>query len=220
MTVNYKHELQLENGTTILYEDGLDGGGFNHLPDFINAVKQFGKEKYNHGLEWCAGYGVIGYYFLTEGIADLMSFNDCYEPALDYCQQTAKLNKVEEKVFTYHSDSLSKISPGHKWDLVLANPPHCFTEDTRKWLLDNGHGDHTARIVCDVDYYAHKEFFNNVRNHLLPGADLFISEVGEFEVILEMAIASGLELAGECPAPMLSIDSNTAAKIFHFREPS
>lgn len=220
MTINYKHELTLENGTTILYEDGLDGGGFDHLPDFIDAVSRYGKEKYKHGLEWCAGYGVIGFHFLTENVCDLMSFNDCHGPALDYCQQTAKFNSVADKVFTYHCDSIGKIDTDHKWDLVLANPPHCFTEETRQWLLNNGHGEHSARIVCDVDWYAHKEFFQHIRKYLLPGADIFISEVSEFETILSMAQNCGLEFAGEYAAPKLSIDSNTAAKILHFREPT
>lgn len=212
-----RFQLPIINGTKIVTEAGLDGGGINHLPDFIDAVKNHGKEKYKHGLEWCAGFGAIGFYFLTEGICELMSFNDCYGASLECCRETAILNGLSDQVFTYHADSIGMINTDHKWDLVLANPPHCFTQETKQWLIDGNHGDHSVRITCDVDYAAHKEFFKNIVNYMDPDGDIFISEVAGFEDIAKLGEEGGLTLVSMIEAPMLKKDSTPHAKIMHFK---
>ena len=65
----------------------------------------------------------------------------------------------------------------------------------------------------------HKEFFANIRNHLLPDADVFISEVGHLDTVQTLAENAGLVFVTKHAAPMLSRDSKTDAVIFHFKEP-
>lgn len=216
-------KIQLDNGFEVQYVVGTDGGGFSHLPNFRLAVSLTGKEHYTSGVEWCAGFGVLGFDFLNRGICDRMSFIDCHEPSIEWINNTIKHNLVEEKAATYLTDRISSIPDDVKWDLLIANPPHSFDENSKRHLEDTVPYPQKAdaiRLTCDVDLLIHREFFANIRKHLLPGGDLFISEVGYLEPIRQLAEDSGLLFVAMHPADKLSEDSKTNAVIFHFKEPS
>jgi len=214
---------ELDNNFTVLYEDGLDGGGIDHLPDFKTAVESSGQSHYTRAVEWCAGFGVIGFDFLNRGVCDHISFIECHEPAIHWLSETSKQNSVEDKTSLYLTDKIATIPNDVKWDLLLANPPHCFTLDIKemfeKTVENPSQCADVIRLTCDVDFIIHKEFFENIREHLLPNADLFISEVGDLEEIKQLAINAGLIWAATHPAPKLSINSKTDAVVFHFKEP-
>ena len=204
----------------VLYVDGLDGGGYDHLPDFVNAI---GQKHYTNAVEWCAGFGVIGFDFLNKGMCDHMSFIDCYEPAVRWLNRTIEHNNVENKTTVYLADKVSLIPEDVKWDLVLANPPHSFGSEPVEYFKETINDPQllsdVMRITCDEDLSIHKEFFANIRNYLLPDADIFISEVGYLNTIQELAEDAGLIFVTKHKAPTLSKDSNTEAVIFHFKEP-
>ena len=212
----------LSDNFVVYYEDGLDGGGIAHLPDFKNAVSLAGKEHYTSAVEWCAGFGVIGFDFLHSEMCNHMSFIDCHEPATKWLNRTIENNNIESKSTVYLADKIELIPDDVKWDLVLANPPHCLDatlEHFNKSDMASAQKADVIRLTCDVDGLIHKEFFENIRKHLLPGADLFISEISQQEAIDSMAIESGLEIVGYYPAPKLSINSQITAVIYHLREP-
>lgn len=215
--------ITLDNNFEILYEDGLDGGGYDHLSDFVNAVNLAGKTNYTNAVEWCAGFGVIGFDFLNRKVCNHMSFIDCYDLAIQWLIKTSTHNNVSDKTSFYIADKISLIPEDVKWDLVLANPPHCFdrasVEHFEK-MLEGPQKDDVIRITCDEDLAVHKEFFKNIRNHLLPGADIFISEVSSFDEVEQLARDAGLEIVSRYAAPKLSIDCSGAAVIFHFKEPT
>lgn len=213
----------LDNDFEVLYVDGLDGGGRDHLPDFLDVVTTHGQDQYHSAVEWCAGFGVIGFDFLNKGICEKMSFIDCYEPAVRWLNRTIEHNNIENKTEVYHADKISLIPNDVKWDLVVANPPHSFQLETKEMFeqtIDNpvSRAD-VIRITCDVDLEIHKEFFNNIRTYLEPGADIFISEVGFLDEVQQLAEDAGLLFVDKHPAPTLSRDSKTDAVIFHFKEP-
>ena len=212
--------FDLDSNFAVLYEDGLDGGGIDHLPDFRNAV---GKKKYNKAVEWCAGFGVIGFDFLNRGVCKNMAFIDCHAPAIDWLEKTIEHNNVQNNTALYHVNRIGMLPEDVKFDLVLANPPHSFDEATlihfNDTIKDMIVREDIVRIACDPNLEIHKEFFANIRNHLEPGADVFISEVGCFELIQQFAEDAGLVFVTKHPAACLSRDSNTDAVIFHFKEP-
>ena len=213
------HTIKLED-FEVLYVDGLDGGGLNHLPDFHDVI---GKKHYTNALEWCAGFGVIGFDLLNKDVCDHISFIDCHEPSIRWLTRTIEHNNVENKATTYQADKISLIPEGIKWDLVVANPPHCFDAATKEYFeqtVQQPQLDDVIRITCDVDFEIHKEFFTNIRNYLLPDADIFLSEVGYFDEVQQLAENAGLEFVGKHPAPELSKNSKTNAVVFHFKEPS
>ena len=214
--------ITLDNNFEVLYEDGLDGGGNDHLPDFINAVAAAGKTNYENAVEWCAGFGVIGFDFLNKNVCNNMAFVDCYDLAVEWLIKTGAHNKVSDKTSFYVADKISLIPNDVKWDLVLANPPHCFDSKQKEHFektIAAPQKDDIIRITCDEDFTIHKEFFSNIRDHLTPGADVFISEVGWFDVVESLALAAGLLVINRYPAEKLSLDSKTDAIIFHFKEP-
>ena len=214
----------LDNDFTVTYADGLDGGGIDHLPDFRAAVESSGKPHYTRAVEWCAGFGVIGFDFLNRGVCEHMSFIDCHEPAIHWLSETIKQNTIDEKTELYLTDKIAAIPSDVKWDLLLANPPHCFSPNNKemfeKTIENPEQRADIIRLTCDVDYIIHKEFFENIREHLLPDADVFISEVGCLEEIKQFATNAGLVWVATHPAPKLSINSKTDAVVFHFKEPS
>ena len=147
--------ITLSNNFIVLYENGLDGGGYDHLPDFTNAVASSGKSNYNNAVEWCAGFGVIGFDFLTRGVCNNMSFIDCHKPAIDWLQKTIEHNKVQANTSLYQVDKISLLPTDVKFDLLLANPPHSFNQDTKDMFEDTiedpiSRAD-IIRITCDVD---------------------------------------------------------------------
>jgi methylase of polypeptide subunit release factors len=215
--------ITLDNNFEVLYEDGLDGGGYEHLPDFINAVNTAGRTNYTNAVEWCAGFGVIGFDFLNRKVCDQMSFIDCYGLAIEWLTKTSNHNNVNDKTSFYLADKISLIPKEVKWDLLLANPPHCFDNSIKQMLeetLQQPQLDDVVRIICDVDLEIHREFFNNIRLHLLPGADLFLSEVSHLDELEQMASEVGLEIVTRYSATNLSNDSHSDARILHFREPA
>lgn len=210
----------LDNDFVVLYTDGLDGGGINHLPDFRSVV---GKKKYNKAVEWCAGFGVIGFDFLNRGICNNMAFIDCYKPAIEWLQKTIEHNNVQPNTALYEVNRIGMLPEDVKFDLVLANPPHSFDEAAvehfNNTVEDMIVREDIIRITCDLNLEIHKEFFANIRKHLEPNADIFMSEVGYFDVIQKLAEDAGLVFVATHPAPCLSHDSNADAVIFHFKEP-
>lgn len=215
--------ITLDNDFEVLYVDGLDGGGYDHLSDFLTAITAHGKDQYQNAVEWCAGFGVIGFDFLNKGICEKMSFIDCYEPAVRWLNRTIEHNNIENKTAVYYADKVSLVPENVKWDLVVANPPHSFGSEPIKYFRNTITNlqslDDVIRITCDEDLSIHAEFFANIRNYLLPGADIFISEVGYLDTIQTLAEDAGLVFVAMYDAPKLSDDSKTDAVIFHFKEP-
>jgi 16S rRNA G966 N2-methylase RsmD len=216
-------KIHLDNSFEVLYVEGLDGGGYDYLPDFKNAIALTGKKHYTSGVEWCAGYGVLGFDLLKRGVCDHMSFIDCHEPAKHWLNETIKHNIIEHCTTVYLADKILLIPNEVKWDLVIANPPHSFEIAGKKMFEDTlpkNIADVVIRLVCDVDFTIHKEFFANIRKHLLPGADLFISETNGFDIIEQLAMDAGLQIIGQHPADKLRETSSPEAIVFHFKEPS
>lgn len=214
---------KLDTDFIVLYVEGSDGGGINHLSDFKQAVSLSGKSNYHSAVEWCAGFGVIGFEFLRSGICNNMSFIDCHEPTISWLQKTIDHNNLQSNTALYHIDAIGLLPEHVKFDLVLANPPHCFDQTSKEMFertIENPKQKaDVIRLVCDVDYMIHKEFFDNIREHLLPNADVFISETANLKEIKQFAINAGLIWIDTYPAPKLSIDRETDAVIFHFKEP-
>ena len=216
--------IRLDNNFLVLYEDGLDGGGYDHLPDFKNAVSLSGKTHYTNAVEWCAGFGVIGFDFLNRQVCENMAFIDCYKLAIDWLEKTIEYNNIQNSTTLYHIDKISLLPNNLKYDLVLANPPHSFEQETKEMfertIKNPSSRADVIRITCDVNLEIHKEFFDNIRKHLAPDADVFISEVGHLDTVQQLAEDAGLIFITKHQAINLSKDSKTDAVIFHFKEPS
>lgn len=204
-------QLTFKNGISIEWNHGDDGGGSTQYVDFLNAISD-GK-KYKKGLEWCAGLSAIAFSLLDANICENFTLMDIYEPALQQAKENAEINKIYDKVNYYVCDQINTLPNSEKFDLVVANPPHCIDDD---WIPKISY-ETIYRLTVDLDWQLHKEFYENITNYLNPNADVYISHVIRHTLLDEYITNSGLTFIKEVPAKQLSIDSNTDAFITHYR---
>lgn len=204
--------LTFSNGISITWERGLDGGGSVQYLDFLNYLKENPK-KYKHCLEWCAGLGAIGFSILDAGLCNQLSLSDLYEPAQTYALINAANNNITEKVKFYLGDSINCIPSDQKFDLVVANPPHCMLTVEESLQYD----DICRRLITDIGWKIHKNFFDNITKYLLPGADVILSEIGVSEAHLTFAKDNNLQFIRHVSAPKLISSSNSNAVLMHYR---
>lgn len=223
-------KFNLDNGIILHNIHNMDGGGSTHYTDFLEIVSTVGKKHYARALEWCSGPGFIGYAFLCNKICEHIVFMDKYAPAIDSCVETANQNNLIDNITTYVADAIYKLPSIEKFDLVLGNPPHMwdrdiFLNETRKNYEQNNHTlteEHIEvleRLLLDHNQDIHIEFFSHITEHLLPEADLFISEPGDSKnmpEIVEYAVKNDLIFVGEYPMPTMK-NCAPNATLLHFR---
>ena len=216
-------DLNLYCGYKLVYDQTLEGGGIDQRRDFLYVINKVGRRPYQHGLEWCAGPGIIGYELLGYNKTIKMSFMDKHRPAIDNCIESANRNKVEDRVSVYHTDKVYNINNSEKFDLVVGNPPHSF--DYEHWAKnqltperptpqDFPYWENQVRIDVDRDMNIHKEFLDNIRDKLTDDADIFISEVGLKNPVLDYAKLLGYELVAVWNMRSMS---NSSGEILHLR---
>lgn len=209
--------LTFINGTTIHWGSGDDGGGSTQYLDFIAAIGE--DKKYNRCLEWCAGLSAISFSLLDRNIVKNCVLMDIYGPALERAMQNASENNLQQMISSYCCDEVNKLPKELKFDLVVGNPPH--TPGGKNIIFGEGSTpeeiNDILRITVDTNWNIHKKFFMQITPYLNNGADLFISEISEFQEILNFAKDAKLSHIGSYPAPILSADNNPNAVIIHFK---
>lgn len=212
--------FNLTSGFTITAQCHLDGGGMQMKDPLIEIINRTGKPKYEKVFEWCAGFGVLGFEVLGHGLADKLMFSDYYPLAIETCLQNAKDNNVEDKVTGYVTPVIKNIPDDEMVDLIVSNPPHCFTEEhLNSMRVDPNYNDpkdftNVARLLFDIDRNIHREFFKNIRSHLLPDADIYLVESYEDRELPVIAAEYGIELVGGYP---VEVDCIPNGYCFHFK---
>jgi methylase of polypeptide subunit release factors len=213
---------KFENGTIVSCEQENDGGGSTQYADFINFFKEKGDDlpKYKNCLEWCAGPGFIGYSLLDEEVCQHVTFMDIHEPAIDDARNNAIFNNLTDRTSFYTIDAIHKLPTDLKFDLVVGNPPHSL-KASEEWLNNKG----LFRLIVDLDWKIHEEFFAHITDYLLPGAEVILSENDHFPEFIEMAKKVGLIFEGYKPAKILTdqiygsnlvVESGPALMTFRF----
>ena len=213
---------KFENGTIVSCEQENDGGGSTQYADFINFFKEKGDDlpKYKNCLEWCAGPGFIGYSLLDTEVCQHVTFMDIHEPAIDDARNNAIFNNLTDRTSFYTIDAIHKLPTDLKFDLVVANPPHSL-KASEEWLNNKG----LFRLIVDLDWKIHEEFFAHITDYLLPGAEVILSENDHFPEFIEMAKKVGLIFEGYKPAKILTdqiygsnlvVESGPALMTFRF----
>ena len=212
-----KRKLTFTNGISIEWGVADDGGGSQQYLDFLEVVPT--SKKYIKCLEWCAGLSSISFSLLDRKNVEECVLMDIFEEALINAKKNAVSNNISSKINYYVCDEIKKIPKTEKFDLVVANPPHASSSlwhDPSDNVLKEIEGHH-RRLVVDKDWTIHREFFENIPLYLLPGADLYISEVDFHYPLLEMAEKNNLKFVTAYPAKELAKVSNPTALIMHFK---
>lgn len=216
-------DLNLYCGYKLIYDQTLEGGGIDQRRDFLYVIDKVGKKPYRNALEWCAGPGIIGYELLGYNKALKISFMDTYRPAIDSCIESAKRNNVTDRVSVYHTAKIANINNSEKFDLVVGNPPHAFDYDDwaknqltyeRPTPADFPYWENQIRIDVDKDMHIHKEFLDSIRGKLTDDADIFISEIGLKNPVIEYAKALDFELVAVWNMRSMT---NCSGEILHLR---
>lgn len=165
-------KTRLYDNLELLYYRNCSAGGEHHQNAILGTVRERGKQKYQSMHEWCAGHGAIGFSVLATGLAEKISLSDKFLPAIVSCRFTALHNNYENQTKIYKIDRFDAIPEDEKWDLVIADPPFFRDESNNQgsWNQDG------KRQVLDENYNSHRNFFSNLKKHLLPDADVFLLE--------------------------------------------
>lgn len=100
--------------------------GIEFGQDFIPFLRSCGMPKQPRLFEWCSGPGFIGFSMLGHGLCETLCLlcetlclADINPAAVRRCQNTVRLNHLEDRVSVYRSNNLNE-----RWNLVVSNPPH------------------------------------------------------------------------------------------------
>lgn len=165
-------------GKNLLHPWWITGGGNEYHPHFTEAIRNSART-YQHAFEWCSGHGVIGFELLTQGLCQTLAFSDYYDLATQSCLDNAQRLELSG-VTAYHTPTLADIALIEQWDLVVGNPPNandgnlhiqsCTEAGQEQDMIDLA-----LRIMVDIDWQTHEEFFRHIDSHLLPGADVYLT---------------------------------------------
>ena len=156
---------------TVFYTLDTDGGGSSFGQDYIPTIKKkYLNKKFSKAFEWCGGPGFIGYSLLSHKLCNSLCLNDIYDPAIELANYTKMWadNNCTNRVSTYLLKDLELLPKHEMFDLVVSNPPHFKQKVSR---LTN-----TNRLCCDINWESHKNFFSNIKSHLLPGGVILLQE--------------------------------------------
>lgn len=158
-----------QRGINVLYEPLLIGGGLTYGQDFLDIIKErYPTKVFNKAYEWCSGVGVLGFSLLDHNICKSLVLSDLHYRSIDYATRTANLktNRCKDDVTVYLLKDL-KLLPTHEiFDLIVAIPP---------WVSRFMPGTN-SRIYTDLNWSAHRHFFENIKSHLSPNGVIILQE--------------------------------------------
>jgi methylase of polypeptide subunit release factors len=213
------YPIRFDNGLKIHYTVDCDGGGSLQYKDFIDYLNKLDK-KYETCLEWCAGLGAIGFSLFDAKICNNLYLMDRYVPAMYVSQMNIAYNNLQDNVKFYLADAVNELPKALKFDLVVANPPHNYQSNPTDEADTTSERD-VNRLCLDLDWATHKEFFDNISQYLVSGADIILSEITDegslLETHVEFAKQNNIELIAFVDAPVLKSFGSIHAKLVHYR---
>jgi len=205
-----------ERKLNIFHSDGLDGGGTTYGQEYIDLIKQrYSGRTFQKCYEWCSGPGYIGYGLLDHKLCETLCLSDIHDPALLYAEETKYYppNHCESLVDLYLLKDLSLLPKDQKFDLIVSNPPHANGfDDEDSWFSNNN------RLTSDINWEAHRNFFFNIKDHLLPDGIILLQENyagSTVETFSQWIQNAGLKITDTFDSPKYyqDFDENTWPKI-------
>ena len=176
----------------------LDGGGrwwASEFPRILEPV--FPGRVFEKCFDWCSGPGYCGFEVLDYGMCNSLVLGDIHTLAIEYANRTINdpENNCKDRVVAYNISRIDQLPTTEKFDLVIGNPPHT---DKINLELD---ADQT-RILSDVGWKSHREFFQNIGNYLTDDGVILLCEnaspgAGPRHIFEPMATANGFKITHE-----------------------
>jgi len=183
----------------VFYKIELDGGGTTFGQDYLPVIKdRYPGRVFDRAYEWCSGPGFIGFSLLSHGICRTVCLSDLYDPSITAAEVTINFepNQCQDLATAYLCKDLGLIPEYEQFDLVVANPPH-FNDVTMN--------DYTGiRISKDINWTAHRNFFNNIKRHLAKDGVILLQEHihgATVDDLADMISNNGLKITGNFRRP-------------------
>ena len=180
--------------TYFVYDEyGLDGGGRLWGCNFPKDLRKlYPTRVFDRCLDWCSGPGYCGFEMLSFEVAKSVVLMDLHDLAINYANITIDKNNCRDKVTAYCIDQVGKLPDHEKFDLVIGNPPHT-SQVNRKLDSDQ------TRILSDVNWNSHREFFANVGKFLTDDGVIWLCEnaspgAGPVEIFTPMIYDNGFKI--------------------------
>lgn len=152
--------------------DQFDGYGLLTVSDFISVLKHhYGNHKFPKAMEWCSGPGYFGFMLYEYQIAQEVTLVDVFPPLEPVVNRTIEDNRLGNNIKFVVSNNFENVN--EKFDLIVGNPPHFNydLEENEETLYYHEH-----RKFLDLDWKIHRNFFENVGDHLNDDGKIFLME--------------------------------------------
>jgi tRNA1(Val) A37 N6-methylase TrmN6 len=186
----------------VYYKIELDGGGTTFGQDYLPVLgTKYPGRVFNRAYEWCSGPGFIGFSLLSHGICQTLCLSDLYDPSITAAEITVNYepNACQDRVTAYLCKDVALIPKHEQFDLVVANPPH-FND-----LNGIPRNDYTGiRISKDINWTAHTNFFNNIKQYLSSDGVILLQEHihgAKLEDLAVMIEQNGLQVTDRFDSP-------------------
>jgi hypothetical protein len=197
---NFPLTFAVANDFVVYYNHSIEGGGVHNGQNFPRIIKYLYPDRvFEHGMEWAAGHGAIGFRLLADNICKKLHLVEIHKSAVAACEKTIENMPARFKntVEISHISTLAKLNDNLQFDLIVANPPsyqsHLWTPDSFK----SAPMQDWSRISFDKNWQVHQDFFANIKKHLMPNGVILLQEqklgssVFEFEKFIA---GSGLKI--------------------------
>lgn len=209
--------MELKSSITIEYPKHIESDGQLYTVSLLDSIRKTGKHYYERALDWCSGNGILGFEVLGAGIAKQIVFADSYYVAVDSALENANKNHLGKYVTGHVAPSIKLLPDIERWDLVICNPPQYrskqhYLNSKKNKDMDPVSFENTYRLYVDEDWELHKEFFTNINEKLLPGADIYMIDIVWEDSFIDWARQNKLLFRGKYP-----VDGVHGGSILHFK---
>jgi len=144
---------RLKSNIRCVYDPLFDNGNYTISDELAEYVKQDKVFVCNRILDYCPGFGSIGFDMLGLGVTNNIVFVDTDENPVLNCLETAKQNSVLFYTTGYSIDSIADLPESEKYDIIVATIGG-FDNNQQKYV----------------------DFFANIHNYMTLYADVYLVE--------------------------------------------
>lgn len=146
----------------------------------VKLIKERGLKNINL-LDICCGTGIVGLTIFnllrdTEFKLSSLTLTDINIFNIESIKQTLVNNNLKnEKIDVILSDNLKSINENNKFDIIVSNPPHIFSDS---FFVDNTDIDSDKIGTYDVNWEFHEYFYQNCNKFLNTLGQVWFFENG------------------------------------------
>lgn len=120
LDANGRMHVMLESNIRCVFDPKFDNGNQNISARLAELVKENKVTICKRILDYCPGYGCVGFDMLALGVTNHIVFVDTDEDPVTNCLEIAKNNSVLFYTTGYGIDTISDLPDEEKYDIIVA----------------------------------------------------------------------------------------------------